>query len=93
MAEIPMMTQEQQEAARRERLNEKGTEPPCPWCKVPRVLRSDYIRCNRCGVNWLASEMGLQDYLNLDPRVARARSVRMASLTRPTVEQSAAGAE
>lgn len=47
------MTFEEQEAARQERLNEKGTEAPCPMCKRPRVKRSDYIRCNPCGVNWL----------------------------------------
>lgn len=46
------MTLEQQEAARQERLNEKGTEPPCPFCKRPRVTRSSYIRCMRCGLNW-----------------------------------------
>lgn len=46
------MTLEQQEAARQERLNEKGTEPPCPFCQRPRVTRSSYIRCMRCGLNW-----------------------------------------
>jgi hypothetical protein len=84
---------EGQEAIHELRRNEPGTEPPCPWCGRPRVLRSDYIRCNGCATNWLAEEMHLPDYLNLDPRVARARSARMGSSTRPTAEQSAGDAE
>jgi hypothetical protein len=47
-----MLTYEEQEAARLERLNEVGTELPCPLCKRPRVTRTDYIRCNPCGLNW-----------------------------------------
>lgn len=43
---------------------EVGTEPNCPWCGVPRVSRSSYIRCNRCGVNWSRGT----DY-SKDPRV------------------------
>jgi hypothetical protein len=35
-----------------ERINEPGNEPDCPFCGKPRVTRSTYIRCNRCGVNW-----------------------------------------
>lgn len=35
-----------------ERLNEAGTEPPCPLCQRPRVRRSSYVRCNPCGANW-----------------------------------------
>jgi ribosomal protein L37AE/L43A len=58
---------------------EVGTMPPCPFCRKPRVARSDYLRCNLCGVNWLAEEMSLPDYLNLDPRVARARMAKAAS--------------
>ena len=27
-------------------------ELPCPFCKLPRCLRSDYVRCQKCGVNW-----------------------------------------
>lgn len=88
-----MMTKEESEAARREMLAEAGTEPPCPWCGRPRVLRSDYIRCNPCGTNWLASEMGLPDYLSLDPRVARTKNARMATSMRPTAEQRAESAE
>lgn len=88
-----MMTAEEAEAAREERRNEVGTEPPCPWCQKPRVLRSDYIRCNQHMTNWLASEMGLPDYLNLDPRVARARSARTGNSTQPTVTLSGEGAK
>ena len=28
------------------------TDLPCPFCGLPRSLRSDYIRCQPCGVNW-----------------------------------------
>lgn len=35
-----------------ERLNEAGSELPCPFCQKPRVARSTYIRCNLCGMNW-----------------------------------------
>lgn len=34
------LTQEQQEAGRAERLGEVGTMPPCPFCGVARVKRS-----------------------------------------------------
>lgn len=47
-----MMTDAEREQARQDRLNEPGIEPPCPFCLKPRVTRSDYIRCMRCGLNW-----------------------------------------
>lgn len=47
-----MMELEDQETARQERLSEAGTMPACPMCGKPRVQRSDYIRCNPCGMNW-----------------------------------------
>jgi hypothetical protein len=53
-------------AARKALLNERGTEPPCPLCQRPRVRRSDYIRCNPCGTNWLDGED-----LSKDPRIER----------------------
>lgn len=56
-----MMSYEEQEAARQERLSEVGTEMPCPFCNRPRVKRSDYIRCNPCGTNWLEGEDITQD--------------------------------
>lgn len=61
-----MLTYEQQEANRQERLAEVGTEPACPFCQTPRVKRNDYIRCNPCGVNWLNGED-----ITTDPRKAR----------------------
>lgn len=73
---------------RQERLNELGAEPPCPFCQTPRVTRSDYIRCNRCGVNWLDGEMHLANYLNSDPRVARKANVHMDSVIVDTVDMS-----
>jgi len=84
-----MLTYEDQERMRQVALKEPGTEPPCPFCKRPRVARSDYIRCNGCGVNWLDEEMHLPDYLNVDPRVARQKAARMARGTPPTAEQQA----
>lgn len=29
---------------------------PCPLCGLPRCQRSEYIRCSKCGVNWLPGE-------------------------------------
>lgn len=78
--------------SREERLAEVGTEPPCPFCGTPRVLRSDYVRCNPCGVNWLAEEMQLPDYLNRDPRVARKNALT-GNLTSSTAEQLEADAD
>lgn len=51
-----------------QRVNEVGTEPPCPFCERPRVLRSNYTRCNPCGKNWLIGED-----LTKDPRASRMR--------------------
>ena len=59
---------QEQDEARKERLAEVGTEPPCPFCAKPRVRRSDYTRCNRCGMNWQDGEN-----LSLDPRASRTR--------------------
>jgi hypothetical protein len=43
-----------------------GGLSPCPFCGVPRCQRSDYVRCSKCGVNWLDGEN-----LTKDPRNAR----------------------
>lgn len=88
-----MLTVEQQEQARQERMNEVGTEPPCPFCGRLRVSRSDYIRCNPCGVNWLMEEMHLLDYLGRDPRVCRREVVRMANTQPPIADKKAEGVE
>jgi len=84
-----MLTYEEQELNRKDRLDEVGTEPDCPFCQKPRVTRSDYIRCNPCGVNWLNEEMNLPNYLNLDPRVSRAAAARMAKCQPPIAEPPA----
>ena len=84
-----MLTYPDQEANRKDRLNEVGTEPDCPFCKKPRVSRSDYIRCNLCGINWLNEEMNLPNYLNLDPRVSRREAAPMVSgMPRTAVQQA-----
>jgi ribosomal protein L37AE/L43A len=57
---------------REERLNEVGTEPPCPWCSKPRVKRSVYIRCNPCGTNWFKG-----DDLMRDPRTKPTAPISM----------------
>lgn len=80
-------------STRQERLNELGSEPPCPRCGKARVSRSDYIRCNPCGVNWLNEEMHLPNYLERDPRVARREAARMASGIKPTADTSMADVE
>lgn len=77
MSEIKMLTAEEAEAERRIRLAEVGTGPECPFCHRPRVERSDYLRCNPCGVNWLQEEMGLPNYLNRNPSAARSEAARM----------------
>lgn len=56
----------QTEGKRRREIEQGGTESPCPFCGVPRVERSDYIRCCGCGINWLAGED-----LKSDPRAQR----------------------
>jgi ribosomal protein L37AE/L43A len=63
-----LTARQEQDEARRERLAEVGTEPPCPFCKRPRVKRSDYTRCNPCGLNWIQGED-----LTKDPRASRTR--------------------
>lgn len=68
---IPTMTVEEQVKARQERLNEKGTESLCPFCKVARAKRSDYLRCLKCGLNWLDEENTFPGYLDEDPRKSR----------------------
>jgi len=33
-----------------------GDLPACPLCGLGRVQRTNYIRCLKCGVNWLDGE-------------------------------------
>ena len=57
-----------------------GTAAACPFCNVPRVQRSDYIRCCKCGVNWLPGEN-----LSADPRIERyTRMVASLRASAPT---------
>jgi hypothetical protein len=96
MAELEKMkvlTEAEREARRQAILNEVGSEPPCPFCWVPRVSRSNYIRCNRCGINWLDEEMKFRDYLNRNPSAARWEAARMGSGIKSAAEPLAAGAE
>jgi hypothetical protein len=51
-------------------LKRGGSESPCPFCGLPRVKRSDYIRCCRCGINWINGEA-----LDKDPRSERMRKL------------------
>lgn len=84
---IEMMTLEQSEVARQERLKEIGTEPPCPFCGKARVTRSDYIRCNPCGVNWLNRED-----ISKDPRIQRHAEWLRTMATKPTKTGNGSGA-
>ena len=69
---------------REDRLSEVGTEPPCPLCGKPRVVRSDYIRCNPCAVNWLDGEN-----LSRDPRIERQAAHMATSASRPAATTGA----
>lgn len=67
-----------------------GDLAPCPFCKVPRVRRTDYVRCCRCGINWLDQEMHLtfkgKPYLDVDPGCAR-REERERTATKKTCDK------
>lgn len=73
------------EAARAAARNEKGEMPPCPFCQVPRVERSTYLRCLQCGINWLLEESHLPNYLNRNPAAARSEA---AAAARPPAKES-----
>lgn len=77
--EIVMLTPEQQEAERQLRLNEVGNQAPCPFCQKARVRRSDYIRCVKCGVNWLDGED-----ISKDPRIERKAKFMQSIAPRQT---------
>jgi uncharacterized Zn finger protein (UPF0148 family) len=51
-------------------IKKGGSESPCPSCGLPRVQRSDYVRCCACGINWLEGEA-----LDKDPRAERQRKM------------------
>lgn len=79
-----MMTVEEQQELRDLRLSEVGMMPSCPFCQRPRVKRSDYTRCNLCGVNWLDGEN-----LNRDPRIER-KATMMATVFSHAVRKAGA---
>ncbi len=54
----------------REEVAVGGAESPCPFCELPRCRRSDYLRCSRCGINWLVGEN-----TSKDPRTERQRKM------------------
>ena len=69
-----MLTYEEQEAAREQRMEfyrTGGTLSPCPLCGVKRHQMTEYVRCHLCGVNWERDED-----LSQDPRIERYRKVR-----------------
>lgn len=72
-------------------------ELPCPFCQKPRSQRSDYIRCQSCGINWLAEEMHLmfkgKPYLEVNPPVARREAALTAKPIRRSATQLAEDAE
>ena len=40
----------------KEEIPHGGDQEPCPFCGIPRVQRSDYVRCCGCGINWSPGE-------------------------------------
>lgn len=69
------MEAELRELLRQDRLNEPGTMPPCPFCQRARVQRSDYVRCNPCGLNWLEGEnLALSPHLSREPYLSWKRT-------------------
>lgn len=85
-----MLTYEEQEANRQDRLNEVGTEPPCPFCQRPRVSRpaGQYIRCNPCGTNWLNGED-----ISVDPRKERKAAMLAMQGTGSSKQESGSTAQ
>ena len=73
--------------------SEVGTGPNCLFCGIPRVQRSDYIRCMGCGINWLDEERNLPNYLNRNPAAARSETARMAIAQQKSAGNSAAAAD
>lgn len=60
---------------------------PCPLCGKPRSQRSEYIRCQSCGVNWLNGED-----VNRNPRIERyGKMVDELRVARPKSSQAEAG--
>lgn len=71
---LPTISNEDADKAKTQRLKayrKGGDQSPCPFCKVPRFQRSDYVRCCVCGINWLPGEP-----LGVDPRAFRQAASR-----------------
>lgn len=85
---MEMLDMETADALRALRKAEEGVEPPCPLCQRSRVTRSDYIRCNPCGVNWLDGED-----ISKDPRIERKRAWLLTQGIGPTKTPSTSGAQ
>jgi hypothetical protein len=95
--ELRTMTEAEQEATRRTRRNEPGTEPPCPMCGKPRVKRSTYIRCNPCAVNWseredTSSDPTIERYAQLI-RDTRSRATKTGTTATPATSGSESSSE
>ena len=73
-------------------MDETGDMPPCPFCQRARAQRSDYLRCCRCGINWLDSEMHFRDYLNRNPAAARSEAARTVVSVKRHAESGAGDA-
>ena len=57
----------------RREIEKGGKLAPCPKCGVPRVERSNYVRCCRCALNWMEGEN-----LDRDPRIERYEKMKAA---------------
>jgi hypothetical protein len=79
----------------RDRLHDEikigGKESPCPFCAIPRVRRSDYVRCCRCGINWLDGEPLDQDPRNLRLRNLVDEMIRTGTASKGKREEQHAG--
>ena len=87
------MSQADIQASRQAVMDETGDMPPCPFCQRARVQRSDYLRCCRCGINWLDSEMHFRGYLNRNPAAGRSEAARMVVSVKRPAESAEGGAE
>ena len=48
---------------------------PCPFCHKPRSQRSDYVRCQPCGINWLQGEdLSRHPLVSREPYLSSAKN-------------------
>ena len=83
--EALMLTEAQRQELRRDRVNELGTLPICPINPEHgnRVQRSDYIRCGKCGMNWLDGENW-----ETDPKAERYHNIIRQARMKVTASQT-----